>query len=207
MMMMMVIMRMMIKRYFRKKVLHKGVFQNVCQSQNPVHYCENNVCVRVLQTDPLHSLNPWLKHFWEERKQCYFDGSFRRRDKPAGLCPQDLAGDYIQDTWVPFYIKAVHAFALGLDSAMSDHCGQVSSVRFEMVSMYAAREIDMRFYTASQNCTQCCRWKNSGKAEDKQMEITSRQDCVVYSFVFKARQRKTQYSLALFSKTHRKLYK
>ena len=114
-------------------------------------------CVLAVQTDPLHSLNPWLKYFWEERKQCYFDGSFRRRDKPAGLCPQDLTGDYIQDPWVPFYIKAVHAFALGLDSAMSNQCGQVSSVQFDIASTLPGKLVifDLLFVSVSLSRPPC----------------------------------------------------
>ncbi|KAL8622265.1 hypothetical protein ACOMHN_043788 [Nucella lapillus] len=76
--------------------------------------------------DPLNTANPWLKYFWEKRKSCYFDGSFQRAGKTA-VCPSDLTRDYVQDTWVPFYIDAVYALALGLNTAMNTHCGPVSA--------------------------------------------------------------------------------
>ncbi|XP_070198220.1 uncharacterized protein [Littorina saxatilis] len=75
------------------------------------------------RSDPLNTPNPWLKYFWEARKNCYFDGSFRRRDK-TGLCPAELTDGYVQNLWVPHYINAVYAFALGLDSALEQYCGQ-----------------------------------------------------------------------------------
>ncbi|XP_076468064.1 uncharacterized protein LOC143298918 [Babylonia areolata] len=77
------------------------------------------------ETDPLTTANPWLKYFWEARKDCFFDGSFQRKGK-SDLCPSDLAKDYVQDIWVPFYIQAIYAFASGLNSAMNTHCGQAS---------------------------------------------------------------------------------
>ncbi|XP_070198021.1 uncharacterized protein [Littorina saxatilis] len=79
------------------------------------------------KADPLNTPNPWLKYFWEERKKCYFDGSFRRSDK-TGQCPSEaseLTDGYVQNLWLPFYINAVYAFALGLNSALSEHCKQI----------------------------------------------------------------------------------
>ncbi|KAK7473848.1 hypothetical protein BaRGS_00034899, partial [Batillaria attramentaria] len=74
------------------------------------------------KVDPLNTISPWLRNFWELRKACYFDGSFLRKDK-TDLCPENLTSDYKQDPWTPFFIQTVYAFALGLDDAMAKHCG------------------------------------------------------------------------------------
>ncbi|XP_070196625.1 uncharacterized protein [Littorina saxatilis] len=74
------------------------------------------------QIDPVHSINPWLKYFWEARLKCYFNKSFMRKGKP-NPCPEDVTQNYTQDPLVPFHINAVYALALGFNSTLTQLCG------------------------------------------------------------------------------------
>nr|KAG5689962.1 hypothetical protein BaRGS_033643 [Batillaria attramentaria] len=71
--------------------------------------------------DPRSGSNVWLKYFWEKRKNCYFEKSFQRKDRLP--CKDDVARDYEQDTWAPFYINCVYSVVLGFNKSLSQHCG------------------------------------------------------------------------------------
>ncbi|KAL8594583.1 hypothetical protein ACOMHN_002138 [Nucella lapillus] len=81
--------------------------------------------------NPISSINPWLRYFWEAAGDCYFQDSFEKRGKRP--CPVSTSGSvdsttrgYVQSVWVPFYINAVKVFAKGLHSAMMDKCQALS---------------------------------------------------------------------------------
>ncbi|XP_070177052.1 uncharacterized protein [Littorina saxatilis] len=77
---------------------------------------DSNFTVYFKNVDPLASNNFWLRDYWEERRNCSLDLSFRKRERE---CNDSDRATYTQDHWIPYYIQAVYAFASGVGEALT----------------------------------------------------------------------------------------
>lgn len=75
--------------------------------------------------DPTKTENVWLRYFWEARKNCYFDKSFERKGK-TGLCPENIASDYVDDPLASLHIQAVNALVIGFNQTLNKLCGSAA---------------------------------------------------------------------------------
>ncbi|XP_048248200.1 uncharacterized protein LOC124141188 [Haliotis rufescens] len=66
-------------------------------------------------------VNPWLRPFLEKRANCFFPGSFLKKDKQE--CTSSLLSSHHQiDTWVPFATTALYALVRGFRSSLHHVC-------------------------------------------------------------------------------------
>ncbi|XP_070185156.1 metabotropic glutamate receptor 7-like [Littorina saxatilis] len=75
--------------------------------------------------DPSNTPNFWLKDYWEEKKKCHLNLSFRRQGR--SVCNANYRDDYTQDPTVSYYIQAVYAFASGVGEAIAKENCDISS--------------------------------------------------------------------------------
>ncbi|PVD34731.1 hypothetical protein C0Q70_06008 [Pomacea canaliculata] len=72
--------------------------------------------------DPTQTENIWLRYFWEARKNCFFNKSFERKGK-TGMCPDNVAADYVDDPRASLHIQAMYALVIGVNQTLSRLCG------------------------------------------------------------------------------------
>nr|KAG5689964.1 hypothetical protein BaRGS_033645 [Batillaria attramentaria] len=92
------------------------------------------------QIDPRGGNNIWLNYFWEKRKNCYFEKSFERKDRQP--CEDDIAHDYMQDTWAPFFINCVYSVVLGFNKTLSKHCSASPTFRSKCDALTSERLVE-----------------------------------------------------------------
>ena len=73
-------------------------------------------------------INPWTKHYFEQKKSCYLAESF---DKQFGSKCSDIAEeyndkDYQSELWTSFAINAMFALLQGSEKAFNELCGSQS---------------------------------------------------------------------------------
>ena len=73
-------------------------------------------------------INPWTKHYLEQKKSCYLAGSF---DKQSGSQCSDIAEeyndkDYQPELWTSFAINAMFSLLQGSEKAFIELCGHES---------------------------------------------------------------------------------
>nr|KAG5697735.1 hypothetical protein BaRGS_006257 [Batillaria attramentaria] len=84
---------------------------------------DQNFTTYFRHTNPVTSRNFWLRDYWEAKENCFFDGSFQRKDK-SSQCPDDVQMRYDQDPWVSYFVQAVYAFAEGVGNALRSACSE-----------------------------------------------------------------------------------
>ncbi|XP_046566040.1 uncharacterized protein LOC124274715 isoform X3 [Haliotis rubra] len=65
--------------------------------------------------------NPWLQEYLEERNECYYPLSFKKKNIHQ-CSPTVLEAYRPTDTWVPFAINAAHALIIGFNQILEDTC-------------------------------------------------------------------------------------
>ncbi|XP_025086748.1 LOW QUALITY PROTEIN: uncharacterized protein LOC112559628 [Pomacea canaliculata] len=103
------------------KIKLEGSLVLTQEVSNDLSFASYFKSVNLTQTE-----NIWLRYFLEARKNCYFDKSFERKGK-TGLCPADVAADYVQDPIASLHIQAVNALVLGFNATLNQLCGPVTN--------------------------------------------------------------------------------
>ncbi|XP_014784677.1 metabotropic glutamate receptor 5 [Octopus bimaculoides] len=69
-----------------------------------------------------NSRNPWFQEFWQEKFQCYLEGSERKPDYTEPCTGKEVMEDFEQDPKLGFVRKAVYTMAYALHAMQQNLC-------------------------------------------------------------------------------------